>query len=249
LQSAQSVRNILECGDDDGAILGFGLVERCLSRLLLVIEREAIEDGRGRTGCERIKSGSGREALRKIEAGRSAQSMSRIVGQLLDIAELDVFAVDPNDGADLREVCAEVVEFIAPLALEQNKDVALLGADIPVWVKGNREMLSRAIRNLAENAIKHTPRGTVVEFTAEQNGTVKVADRGPGIAEKERDLIFRRFWRRDRSQSGSTGLGLSIVRRIVDLHGATIQVENRVRGGAQFSLCFVKLETADDVPR
>jgi signal transduction histidine kinase len=175
------------------------------------------------------------------------ESMSRIVGQLLDIAELDVFAIDPNDRADLRKVCAEVAEFIAPLALEQDKDIALLGADAPVWVKGNAEMLFRAIRNLAENAIKHTPRGTVVEFTVWDDGTVKVSDRGPGITEEERDLIFRRFWRRDRSQSGSTGLGLSIVRRIVELHGATIDVENRMMGGAQFSLCFVKLEAEDEL--
>jgi signal transduction histidine kinase len=174
------------------------------------------------------------------------EAMGRIVGQMLDIAELDVFVVDPNDRADLREVCAEVAEFIAPLALEQDKEVALLGANTPVWVKGNSEMLSRAIRNLAENAIKHTPRGTVVEFTVEENGIARISDRGPGITEQERGLIFRRFWRRDRSQAGSTGLGLSIVQRIVELHSATINVENRAIGGAQFSLCLVKLKTLDD---
>jgi signal transduction histidine kinase len=177
------------------------------------------------------------------------EAMSRIVGQLLDIAELDVLVVDPNDRADLREVCAEVAEFIAPLALEQEKEVALLGADTPVWVKGNHEMLSRAIRNLAENAIKHTPRGTVVEFTVEENGIARVSDRGPGIAAEERELIFRRFWRRDRNQAGSTGLGLSIVQRIVELHGASVAVENRATGGAQFSLCFAKSGTADDPNR
>src|SRR4029077_3987684 len=98
----------------------------------------------------------------------------------------------------------------------------------------------------AENAIKHTPRRTVVEFTVEEKGIARVSDRGPGITEEERDLIFRRFWRRDRSQAGSTGLGLSIVQRIVELHGATINVENRTIGGAQFSLCFVKPEIPDD---
>jgi signal transduction histidine kinase len=100
-------------------------------------------------------------------------------------------------------------------------------------------MMKRAIRNLAENAIKHAPPGTVVEFIVEENGAVRVLDRGPGISEEERDLIFRRFWRRDRSRQGSTGLGLSIVQRIVELHGATIMVENRASGGAQFSIYFV----------
>jgi signal transduction histidine kinase len=132
-----------------------------------------------------------------------------------------------------------VIEFIVPLALEQGREIALLGVSKPVWVKGNAEMMKRAIRNLAENAIKHTPPGTAIEFIVEESGTIRVRDRGPGISEGDHDLIFRRFWRRDRSRQGSTGLGLSIVQRIVELHGATIVVENGVAGGAQFSIHFV----------
>jgi len=56
---------------------------------------------------------------------------------------------------------------------------------------------------------------------------VSVLDQGPGIGEDERSLIFRRFWRRDRRKAGSTGLGLSIVRRIAELHSTVITVENR----------------------
>jgi signal transduction histidine kinase len=118
----------------------------------------------------------------------------------------------------------------------------LLGATEPVWVKGNPEMLSRAIRNLAENAINHTAPGTAVEFVVEKNGTVNVLDHGPGITEEERKLIFQRFWRRDRRKAGSTGLGLSIVQRIAELHSAVITVENRRPNGAIFSLKFAPLE-------
>jgi signal transduction histidine kinase len=132
-----------------------------------------------------------------------------------------------------------VAGFVAPLALEQGREIALLGATAPVFVKGNAEMIKRAIRNLAENAIRHAPKDTVVEFVLEENGTVSIQDRGPGISEEERELIFRRFWRRDRNSQGSSGLGLSIVQRIAELHGATIEVENRVMGGAQFSLHFI----------
>jgi signal transduction histidine kinase len=167
------------------------------------------------------------------------EAMSRVVSQLLDIAELEAFTIDPLEVADLQDACAEVAEFIAPLALEQGREIALLGATAPVWVKGNAEMMKRAIRNLAENAIKHAPKDTVVEFVVEENGTVTVLDRGPGISIEERELIFQRFWRRDRNQQGSTGLGLSIVQRIAELHGAAIEVQNRVLGGAQFSLHFV----------
>jgi signal transduction histidine kinase len=172
------------------------------------------------------------------------EAMSRVVGQLLDIAELEAFTIDPSERADAQGVCAEVAESIAPLALEQGREIALLGVSTPVWVKGNAEMMKRAIRNLAENAIKHAPPDTVVEFIVEEDGTVKVLDRGPGIAKEERELIFQRFWRRDRNQQGSTGLGLSIVQRIVELHGGSIAVENRVLGGAQFSLHFIAADKA-----
>jgi signal transduction histidine kinase len=166
------------------------------------------------------------------------EAMGRVVGQLLDIAELEAFAIDPSERADLQAACAEVAEFVAPLALEQGREIALSGASEPVWVKGNAEMIKRAIRNLAENAIRHAPKATLVEFVVEENGTVKVQDRGPGISDEERELIFQRFWRRNRNQQGSSGLGLSIVQRIAELHGATVDVQNRIAGGAQFSLAF-----------
>jgi signal transduction histidine kinase len=178
------------------------------------------------------------QALRKDVDG-----MAHIISQLLEIAELDAFVIDPCEKADLRSVTAEVAEFVAPLALAQGKDVALIGTTDSVWVRGNPEMLSRAIRNLAENAINHTAPATTVEFMVEQDGKVSVLDHGPGIAEDERHLIFQRFWRRDRSKPGSTGLGLSIVARIAELHSAEITVQNRRPAGAKFSLKFTPLKS------
>jgi signal transduction histidine kinase len=186
-----------------------------------------------RTRIDMLQDADMRQALR-----HNVEGMAHIVGQLLDIAELDALVVNPDERADLRSVAAEVAEFVAPLALAQGKDVALLGASEPVWVKGNTEMLGRAIRNLAENAINHTAVGSTVEFVVEGDGTVSVLDHGPGIPESERSLIFRRFWRRDRRRQGSTGLGLSIVQRIAELHAATVIVENREPNGACFSLKF-----------
>jgi signal transduction histidine kinase len=187
-----------------------------------------------RTRIDMLEDQEIRRALRQ-----NVEGMAHIVGQLLDIAELDAFVVNAEEKADLRSVAAEVAEFVAPLALSQGKDVALLGAGEPVWVKGNTEMLGRAIRNLAENAINHTAVGSTVEFIVEQDGTVSVLDHGPGISDEERNLIFRRFWRRDRRKKGSTGLGLSIVQRIAELHSATVTVENRHPNGACFSLKFM----------
>jgi signal transduction histidine kinase len=174
---------------------------------------------------------------------RDVEGMSRVVSQLLDAAELETLVVDPNEKADLREVCAEVAEFVAPLALTQEKTIILSGAQGPVEIKGNAEMLRRAIRNLVENAINHTPKGTTVEIVVGEMGTVSVLDQGEGVPVAKRELIFERFWRRDR-RAGGAGLGLSIVKRIVEAHGGTITVENRSDGGAEFSMSFALAENA-----
>ena len=191
-----------------------------------------------RSRIDLLEDAKVREALR-----HNVDGMAHIISQLLDIAELDTLAVQPDEKADLQSVAAGIAEFVAPLALAQGKDIALSGATEPVWVRGNAEMLGRAIRNLAENAINHTAAGSTVEFVVEDNGTINVLDHGPGIGEDERKLIFRRFWRRDRRKQGSTGLGLSIVQRIAELHSASITVENRKPNGACFSLKLVPVKS------
>lgn len=165
--------------------------------------------------------------------------MSRIVNQLLESAELEHFAVDPDETADLRSVCAEIVAFIAPLAVAQGKSIALTGSDEPVPINGKAEALLQAIRNLAENALAHTAPGTTVEIDVAGDGSVRVLDRGPGIPAQDRDLVFRRFWRRDRRRAGGAGLGLSIVARIVEAHRGSIAVSDRGGGGTVFTVRFV----------
>ncbi|GLR93410.1 MULTISPECIES: sensor histidine kinase [Bradyrhizobium] len=186
-----------------------------------------------RTRIESLDDRAARQALlADIEA------MSRLVAQLLEIAELDTLVLDPGETADLRAVCAEVVGSIAPFAIAQHKDIALKGTDAPVRVHGNSEMLQRAIFNLAENAIKFTAKDTCVEVEVRDDGSVRVRDCGPGIAEAERELIFQRFWRADRRRSDGAGLGLSIVRAVADDHAATVAVANLPGGGAEFTLRF-----------
>ncbi|WFU22065.1 ATP-binding protein [Bradyrhizobium sp. CB1717] len=186
-----------------------------------------------RTRIETLHDGAAREALHA-----DIESMSRIVAQLLEIAELDTLVLDPGETADLRAVCTEVVGSIAPFALAQHKDIALKGTDAPVLIHGNAEMLQRAIFNLAENAIKFTATDTAVDVEVGEDGSVRVRDCGPGIAESERDLIFQRFWRADRQRSDGAGLGLSIVRGVADDHAATVAVANLPGGGAEFTLRF-----------
>jgi signal transduction histidine kinase len=175
-------------------------------------------------------------ATRELHA--DIEGMSRIVGQLLEIAELDTLVLDPSETADLRAVCAEVVESIAPYALARKRDIALKGSNEPVRIRGNAEMLQRAIFNLADNAIKYTAEDTSVDVEVRSDGSVRVRDAGPGIPPDERGLIFQRFWRGDRRRTDGAGLGLSIVQGVAEDHAATVAVENLPAGGTQFTLCF-----------
>jgi signal transduction histidine kinase len=192
-----------------------------------------------RTRIETLSDGAAKQALHA-----DVEAMSRIVAQLLEIAELDTLVLDPGETADLRAVCAEVVGAIAPFAIAQHKDIALRGSDAPVMIHGNSEMLQRAIFNLAENAIKFTAKDTSVDVEVGDDGSVQVRDCGPGIAEADRELIFQRFWRADRQRSDGAGLGLSIVRGVADDHAATVAVENLPGGGAQFTLRFRLADTS-----
>ena len=184
-----------------------------------------------RARVDSLEPGPLRDELRK-----DLENMTRIVNQVLDIAELESFIVAGDARADLQAVCVEAVAFMAPLAVGQSKTIALGGAEEPVWVHGHAEALFRAVRNLIENAIRHAPTGGSVEVEVSADGTVRVLDDGPGVPEAERESIFRRFWRRDRTKAESRGLGLAIVARVAESHDGSVTVENRPTGGAVFTL-------------
>jgi signal transduction histidine kinase len=176
------------------------------------------------------------------------ESMSRLVNQLLDFAELETFVIGEDEIADLAAIATEMAAYIAPLALSQRKTVAVTGADHPVRVCGNADSLGRAVRNLVENALAHTAPGTTVEISVAAAGELSVMDRGPGVPTREREQIFRRFWRRDRRRAGSAGLGLAIVKRIAEMHGAAVSVADRQGGGAIFSIRFPAVIEAEPAP-
>jgi signal transduction histidine kinase len=107
-------------------------------------------------------------------------------------------------------------------------------------IYANAAQLDQVLLNLLENAIKFTPTGGNVSVNShERPGCFSVSDSGIGIPAHEIPKIFERFYRVDRAQSrGSTGLGLSIVKNIVDLHGAKITVTSKEGAGSTFSLEF-----------
>jgi signal transduction histidine kinase len=104
-------------------------------------------------------------------------------------------------------------------------------------VCGDRDMLRSAIENVLRNAVRFAPDGSTIDVAVQQNGNsalVSVADRGQGVAEDNLPRIFEPFFRAD--ASNGAGLGLSIARRIIDLHGGRITPRNRALGGFEMEL-------------
>jgi signal transduction histidine kinase len=190
-------------------------------------------------------------ADREIAASlrHDVENMTRLVNQLLEMAELETFVIGRHEIADLVAVGADVAEFLAPIAVAHDKRVAVTGARGAVRVHGNADMLARAVRNLAENALVHTAPQTTVEIEVDQSGAIRICDRGPGVPLADREQIFRRFWRRDRRRQGSAGLGLSIVARIAERHGARVSVGDRSGGGAVFTLSFPLVIAVAEAPQ
>lgn len=168
--------------------------------------------------------------------------MARLVDQLLSVAELETVIIEPGEAADLRQVCLEAVEHLAPLAVMQGRALELEGADEPVWVHGRSDLLFQAVRNLVENAIRHAPPGSAVTVEVDEAGVARVRDHGPGVPSELKGRLFERFWRerrKERSEVGAgAGLGLSIVAQIAAQHGGQVRVEDPPGGGAAFVLAL-----------
>jgi signal transduction histidine kinase len=162
--------------------------------------------------------------------------MSRLVGQLLSVAQLEALAVAPDETADLHAIAVDVAASLAPIAVRQGKAIAVTGAADPVAVRGNADALRQAIRNLVENAMQHTPAGSSVEIDVSGQPAVHVVDHGAGVPETLRTRVVERFWRGDRRKGDGAGLGLAIVNRIAAAHGGRLAIGDTPGGGARFSL-------------
>ncbi|MFQ5618228.1 MAG: sensor histidine kinase [Rhodospirillales bacterium] len=183
---------------------------------------------------------------RVAELRADVDTMSDVVTQLLELAELDAFEPTDVEPTNLRDVCLEVVSTMAPLAYRQGKAIELTGSAQPVMVRCSEKMIARALRNLVENAIVHTSDDTSVEVGLREDGVICVSDHGPGVPPAERELIFQRFWRGTTRDRRGAGLGLSIVKRAVETCGGAVEVSDAPDGGAMFTLSLPLVETPAD---
>ena len=162
--------------------------------------------------------------------------LERIVEQLLRLARADNLALASDARTDLNLVATQVAEMLAPDAVRRGVDFGLEPSGQPVIVRGDGDYLFIALRNLVENAFNAAGRSGRVQIMVTDPATIRVVDSGPGIPVADRDRVFERFWRADTASDTGAGLGLSIVRQIVETHGGSCTVGADSGGGAVFTI-------------
>ncbi|MFZ5502198.1 MAG: ATP-binding protein [Pseudomonadota bacterium] len=168
---------------------------------------------------------------------------AHLIDQLLTLARVD--SLDDNLAAacPLANLAAEVIATIAPGALHKGVQLELLEGGGHA-VRGNAALLRVLLRNLIDNAVKHSPKGTRVRVAIGKSAAgvvLTVTDNGPGIPEAEREKVLQRFYRPLGTEASGSGLGLSIIKRIAEVHGASLRLQPAEGGGLQVLVTFREL--------
>jgi two-component system sensor histidine kinase QseC len=154
-------------------------------------------------------------------------ALARRVEQLLVLARLESGAAAQQAAVDLVVVASDVIEELAPAFAESGVELGFVPPREPVIVHGYEAALAALLRNLVENAMRHVPAGGQVQVAIAQGNrevVIDVVDDGPGIPMERRAQVFARFHREADGHGEGYGLGLSIVQRAAQLHGATIEL-------------------------
>jgi signal transduction histidine kinase len=174
--------------------------------------------------------------------------LERIIGDLLDLARLE------GGGTAMRRVPVTVAGLFERVAARHEREIRERRIELrrtvgdgAAIVAGDPDRLEQALQNLAANALRHTPNDGTLQLTADRSAAgvrIRVHDSGPGIAPEHLPLIFDRFYKVDvaRKATGGSGLGLSIVKAIVERHGGTVVAYND--HGAVFEIVLPATEGA-----
>lgn len=180
-----------------------------------------------------------RELVERLEI--QAKRLARLLTDLLDLDRLQRGIVEPRRAStDVAALCRRVVHDVDATTHR----ISIEGEDVSALIDAAH--VERIVENLVRNAIRHTPSGTSVwvrVLRAHATTTIVVEDEGPGVDDSDKAAIFDVFWQKSgTAASAGTGVGLSLVARLADLHGGRAWVADRVGGGAAF---YVEIPDAD----
>jgi len=181
-----------------------------------------------------------RHALENVIAG--CDRATRLVEQLLTLARLDPdHAGRPAQALELAGLARQVLADLAPAALGRNVDIELAAGE-GVSIMGHPELIAILLRNLVDNAVRYSPAGATVRVAVApgvDGARVSVTDEGRGIAPEQRAKLGQRFYRIVGSGESGSGLGLSIVRRIAEIHAAKLAFDEPENGrGLRVTVAF-----------
>ncbi|MEJ2729665.1 MAG: ATP-binding protein [Deltaproteobacteria bacterium] len=174
---------------------------------------------------------------RSVIADKGVIRLEGILKELLDFAKPLQLTFGPTDVNQILSSCAELLE----MKFEEKKLSIIVSLDIGIpKVRGDRGKLEQVFINLLLNALEASPdKGKIMvssdyrRFNGQRQAIITIEDEGPGIPEEQAEAIFKPFVT---TKSKGTGLGLTMVSRIVDAHGGMIRVENRSSFGASFEV-------------
>lgn len=210
-----------------------------------------------RLASEILQTAQGLRAKELDVIERQSRHLSRIVDDLLDVARIThgkiVLRREP---LNLADAVRNAYELFVPMARGRLSAFDLVIEDDALWIDGDRQRLEQVFANLLTNAVKYTPRGGSVSIRVRGEGgraVVLVQDSGIGLAPDMRERVFDVFTQAERSldrAEGGLGLGLPLVRGIVELHEGAVRAESEGLGkGSAFILSFPRLrDFADTAP-
>ena len=175
--------------------------------------------------------------------GQQAARLNKLVGALLDLSRIETGELSIERGlVDLNALARRLVEE-NPRTTERHT-ITFSGADQPIMLLGDELRLEQVIQNLIQNAIKYSLSGGTVAVLVERQGAnayVRVSDQGIGIPSVALPQLFRRFYRApnaDLQHISGMGIGLYVVKEIVELHGGTVEVASQVRQAAHLRSAY-----------
>jgi two-component system, OmpR family, phosphate regulon sensor histidine kinase PhoR len=183
-----------------------------------------------------------------------AMRMKRLIDDLLSLSRAELGAsVQPEQIVDVVNIVRQVADGLRPLAQDREVTIRIDAQVEPLNVRGDHDELVRVFENLIENALKYGGTGKKVDVTltraAERTARISVRDYGPGIAAEHLPRLTERFYRVDVLESraqGGTGLGLALVKHILNRHRGRLTIESEPGQGATFT---VELPEAGDIHR
>lgn len=172
-----------------------------------------------------------------------AQRLARLVEDLriMSLADAGQLALK-QEPVDLVALARSVVGRMRPLAEAREIDLNIRTEQLVSPIKADADRVAQVLTNLIDNALRYTPvGGQVTVYVSQTNGTLQFAveDNGPGIPAEEVPFVFERFWRGDKSRnrnSGGSGIGLAIVKQLVEMHKGMVSVDSQIGKGSTFKV-------------